>query len=136
MSIPVQYQFQVDLTIGGSTPYYQVISGSFHLPANTMPPLLQPEDTIQFSFLARAVENVMLYARPLEPSEEPAPFENDQWEMPLSNGTTLTIGPRKGYWSFTIAGIYIANIAPQYPRVPMPFLVDPEVKVGSGVKPS
>ncbi|WP_295751874.1 hypothetical protein [Undibacterium sp.] len=131
-SPPVHYTFQVDLSIGGSTPNYQVLNGDFHLPANTMPPVFYPGDTIQFTFIGRPVDEVILYARPLEPSEEPAPFTDDTWEIAIQDEYVLTIGKRRGYWSFTIAGIYAAKISSQYPAVSMPFLVDPEAKVGTG----
>lgn len=127
----INYIFNIDLTIGGSLPCYQVISGDFHLPANTMPPRFNQGDTIKFQFLGRAVSNAVVYARPLEASEEPAPFQGGNWEYPIVNGSVITIGSRKGFWSFTVSGIYHAIITPST-QTNMPFLVDPEIIIGPG----
>ncbi|MFZ6814575.1 hypothetical protein ACO0K3_08905 [Undibacterium sp. Rencai35W] len=129
----IAYRFLVDLSIGGPTPPYQVISGDFHLPANTMPPLFNPGDSLQFEFIGRNTQACKLYARPLEASEEPAPFKDDQWSINLENGQVVTIGKRLGFWTFTIAGTYDAIITTGL-LVKMPFLVDPECEVGSGIR--
>jgi hypothetical protein len=132
--VPINYTFIVDLSIGGSLPNFQVLSGDFHLPTNTMMPEMHPGDSLTFQFLGRPIQNGMLYARPLEPSEEPAPFKGGLWEYPVQDGTSITIGHRLGYWVFTISGTYQAIITPTT-HVQMPFLVDPEILVGTGNTP-
>ncbi len=151
------YIFSINLHSEDPTPPYQVAiatkkrSGvTMNLPPNTMPPKFYKGDTILFLAQGREVVECSLFVRPMLGESHQIPFsvidscsirhKQSSWHVSLQNlntaetATLLKIKKNvEGYWDFVIAGKFEIHIFASEKTYHMPFLVDPECVVGSGV---
>lgn len=136
------YTCLIDLTIGDTTPGF-VMSwpGGGTLPANAMP-ILEIGDSVTFVFSGRGVTACLLYARPLTASEKMSPFATFDKGEPPANGIIDVIANKtihvvflNGHWGFALCGLYAATNTFGHDAFAVPFFVDPEADVGTGVPP-
>ena len=130
------YVFTVDLRYGGTTPSFLIfLDGKDILPLNTMP-VLEKDDTITFSFKGREVLDGAMYWRPLANDLPLNPFAGQEgFKFPVKEGDTFTVDRQSGNWSFVITGTYQATLTFGHAAISIPFLIDPEADVGTGMGP-
>lgn len=140
------YMFTIDLADGDSAPRFAVTwldgkGGANSLPANNTPHF-EMNDSILFKFTGATLDTCSIYARPLTALEPMSPFALTSGGVPPDDGITVLkddvtvyVVKKNGRWGFSILGFYQAtNLYGQKPFI-APFLIDPEVDVGTGNPP-
>lgn len=142
----MNYTYTIDLRNQDTTPSYVVTyvsnGATISYPANKMPHL-NADDTITFNFQfdkGTAVVSCSLYVRAIVNSELNSPFEPQNQpggQYVIGQGTTLGVVANNGLWTFSILGMMsVPSLAEQGPDViHVPFFIDPDMDVGSGVPP-
>lgn len=151
--MPTNYTYTMDLRHQDTTPSYVVSypdpsnpDNRLSYPANNMPHLVNG-DTLVFAYQADSNTTVLqssLFVRALVSAEANSPFTAT---MP-GNGTVydilqpnqkLTVATNNGHWTFSVLGMLsVPNLASDKVSVPMitiPFYIDPDMDVGTGVPP-
>ncbi|MDE2427566.1 MAG: hypothetical protein KGM99_02495, partial [Burkholderiales bacterium] len=127
----------------GTTPSYQVSGpNGLLLPINNMPGLL-PGDQISFVFNTispngpdRKVFNCSIYTRPLADGLGLSPFSQQPTsdnQYAIESDSVFTVATVPGGWNFTLQGFYSTPNSENNGSITVPFLVDPEADVGTGV---
>ncbi len=138
----MDYTYTIDLRDQDTTPSYKVSytqnGALINYPANSMPHL-KIDDTLTFNFQSdkdTSVSGVNLYIRAIVTSEANSPFSpQDTIVYPIAQGSKLTVVANNGLWTFSILGMLtVPNLAGSTP-ISIPFFIDPDMDVGTGVPP-
>ncbi len=151
--MPTNYIYTVDLRNQDTTPSYVVSypdpsnpGSTLSYPANTMPHLVK-DDTLVFVYVTDSNTMVLasqLNVRALVSAESNSPFSSTVppdglvYDI-LKPGQILTVIRVNGHWSFSIFGSLAvpnrANDRATNPTISIPFYIDPDMDVGTGVPP-